>query len=83
MDDKSLEFPKLLKQKQNEMGLNNIEFAKYLWRNRAWLAYVYNNDFNKAHKLAEHNMLKINELLGIPLEVMLEYNIQVVKNRGV
>ena len=82
MDSTQLAFPKLLKEKQKELGLNNKEFAKYLGKTRSWLTYVYGKDLSKTHKLAEYNMIELNNLLGIPLEVMLEYNMSIVKNRS-
>ena len=83
MDNRQLEFPKLLKQKQEELGLNNKEFAKYIGKTRSWLGYIYGKDLSKTHKLAEYNMIELHDLLGIPLETMLEYNMSIVKhNRG-
>lgn len=83
MNKNQLEFPRLLREKQEKLGLNNKEFATYLGKTRAWLTYIYNGDFSKAHKLAEYNMIELHNLLDIPFEVMLDYNISIIKNRGV
>ena len=76
-----LEFPKLLKKKQEELNMNNTQFARYLGRHRGWLGYVYSNDFDKAHKLTEPNMVTINRKLGIPFEVMFNYNMTISQSR--
>lgn len=81
MESNELRFPKLLKQKQKELGLNNRDFAKHIGKDRAWLYYVYCVDINKAHKLAEQTIVHLNELLDIPLDAMLEYNMVVIKSR--
>lgn len=82
MNNTEIEFPKLLKKKQEELELNNKEFAKYIGRTRAWLVYVYNNDLTKSHKLSDYNMVELNKLLGIPLDVMIRYNVAVVEARS-
>lgn len=82
MNNTEIEFPKLLKKKQEELKLNNKEFAKYIGRTRAWLVYVYNNDLTKSHKLSDYNMVELNKLLGIPLDVMIRYNVAVVEARA-
>lgn len=81
MEEMELEFPKLLKKKQEELELNNKEFAKYIGRTRAWLIYVYNNDLSKSHKLSDYNMLELNKTLGIPLDAMLKYNMAISQSR--
>ena len=82
MNKMEIEFPKLLKQKQEKLQLNNKEFAKYIGRTRAWLVYVYNNDLSKSHKLSDYNMLELNKLLDIPLEVMIKYNMAILEARA-
>lgn len=82
MNNTEIEFPKLLKKKQEELKLNNKEFAKYIGRTRAWLIYVYNNDLTKSHKLSDYNMVELNKLLDIPLDVMIRYNVAVVEARA-
>lgn len=82
MNKMEIEFPKLLKEKQEKLQLNNKEFAKYIGRTRAWLVYVYNNDLSKSHKLSDYNMLELNKLLDIPLEVMIKYNMAILEARA-
>lgn len=82
MSKTEIEFPKLLKEKQEKLQLNNKEFAKYIGRTRAWLVYVYNNDLSKSHKLSDYNMLELNKLLDIPLEIMIKYNLAILEARA-
>lgn len=70
-----MSFPKLLKQKQLELGMTATRFAKYIGRSRQFITLIY-SDSERLKKcgLSELTMYTINDKLGIPFEVMLEYN---------
>ena len=70
-----MEFPKALKQCQLKMHMTNENFSKYLGRSRAWLQGVYTkNPKIRKFLLGERTMFEINEKLGIPIEIMEQYN---------
>lgn len=70
-----MSFPKLLKQKQLELGMTATRFAKHIGRSRQFITLIYSDSENlKKCGLSELTMYTINEKLDIPFELMLEYN---------
>lgn len=70
-----MDFPKVLKRKQLELGMTATRFAKHIGRSRQFVTLIYSNSQNlKKCGLSELTMYTINEKLGIPIELMMEYN---------
>ena len=70
-----MEFPRIMKRKQWELGMTGVEFAKYLGKSRPWLMKIYCLRENSIkYRLSDLTMYDIEEKLGIPLDVMEQYN---------
>lgn len=78
-----MEFPRILKRKQWEHGMTGVEFAKYLGKSRPWLTQIYclRKD-TKKYRLSELTMYDLEDKLGIPIEVMEQYNRDVEEHNG-
>ena len=78
-----MEFPKIMKRKQFELGLTGGEFAKYLGKSRPWLTQIYclREDTIK-YRLGEQTMYDIEQKLGIPQSIMEQYNRDVEAHNG-
>lgn len=76
-----MEFPKLMKRKQWELGMTGEQFAKYLGKSRPWLMQLYclRKDAKK-YKLGELTMYDLEDKLGISIEVMEKYNRDVIEH---
>lgn len=77
-----MDFAKQLKKCQHEKHMSGEAFAKYIGKSRTWLQQIYSTNANvEKHALYELTMYELNEKLGIPYEVMEEYNTSVVNMR--
>jgi len=78
-----MDFPKVLKRKQLEMGMTVTEFAKYLGKSRQFLTVIYSkSDKLKKYKLSDLTMYNLETKLGISPELMEEYNDYVREHNG-
>ena len=78
-----MEFPKVLKRKQLELGMTGGEFAKYLGKSRPWLTQIYCLQENtRKYRLGEQTMYDIEKKLGIKHVVMEQYNRDVEAHNG-
>lgn len=78
-----MDFPKVLKRCQYERHMTNDAFAKYLGKSRAWLQGIYTtNPKVKKYLIGERTIFDLNEKLGIPTELIEEYN-QLMSKREV
>ena len=70
-----MNFQKTLKRCQLERHMTNDTFAKFLGKSRAWLQGIYTtNPSIRKFLLGEQTMFDINEKLDIPIELMEQYN---------
>lgn len=78
-----MSFESELKRCQYERHMTNADFAQYLGKSRTWLQCIYTNK-NDTRKfgLTGLTMYVLNEKLGIPFELMEEYNKKFSKPRG-
>lgn len=76
-----MDFITLLKNKQRELMFSTPEFANYLGKHRSWLNNIYNENGIK-RPLREGTMREIHNKLGIPREIMDEYNKEMLESRG-
>lgn len=78
-----MDFPKVLKRIQLEMGMNVKEFAKYIGKSRQFLTVIYSkSDKLKKYKLSDLTMYNFEKKLGISPELMEEYNDYVREYNG-
>ena len=78
-----MDFPKVLKRKQLEMGMTVVEFAKHLGKSRQFLTVIYSrSDKLKKYKLSDLTMYSLETKLGISPEIMEEYNDYVREHNG-
>jgi hypothetical protein len=78
-----MDFPKVLKRKQLEMGMTVVEFAKHLGKSRQFLTVIYSrSDKLKKYKLSDLTMYGLETKLGISPELMEEYNDYVREHNG-
>lgn len=78
-----MDFPKVLKRRQLEMGMTVTEFAKHLGRSRQFLTVIYSkSDKLKKYKLSDLTMYDLETKLGISPELMEEYNDYVREHNG-
>ena len=78
-----MDFPKVLKRKQLEMGMTVVEFAKHLGKSRQFLTVIYSrSDKLKKYKLSDLTMYSLETKLGISPELMEEYNYYVREHNG-
>jgi hypothetical protein len=78
-----MDFPRVLKRKQLEMGMTVTDFAKYLGKSRQFLTVIYSkSDKLKKYKLSDLTMYNLEQKLGISPELMEEYNKQVREHNG-
>lgn len=78
-----MDFPRVLKRKQLEMGMTVTDFAKYLGKSRQFLTVIYSkSDKLKKYKLSDLTMYNLEQKLGISSELMEEYNEQVREHNG-
>lgn len=78
-----MEFPKVLKRKQLELGMTGEEFAKHLGKSRPWLTQIYcRKETTIKYRLSDQAMYDIEQKLGIPHELMEQYNRDVEAHNG-
>ena len=78
-----MDFPRLLKMKQLELGMTVTEFAKYLGKSRQFVTTIYSKNPNsKKYGLSDLTMYGIHMQFGIPFDVMEEYNKEVKAHNG-
>ena len=78
-----MDFPKVLKEKQLEMGMTVAQFARYLGKSRQFLIVIFSNSPKlRKYRLSELTMYSLNKTLGIEQEIMDEYNKKVVEHNG-
>lgn len=78
-----MEFPKILKRKQLELGMTGETFAKYLGKSRPWLTQIYcRRETTIKYRLSEQTMYDIENKLGIPQHIMDQYNKDVEAHNG-
>lgn len=66
-------FEDMLKQKQIELGLTDIAFAKKIGVSRSWLCNFKNSN-TKKRPMNAVTISKVYKTLNIPIDVMDEYN---------
>lgn len=70
-----MDFPKVLKRKQLELGMTGGEFAKYLGKSRPWLTQIYcRKETTIKYRLSDQAMYDIEQKLGIEPSIMEQYN---------
>lgn len=69
----------IIKEKQDALGLNNVEFCKFLGMTRQWLLLLQYSEVKRPFN--NGTMALLSSKLGIPMETMIEYNKQVKLNR--
>lgn len=78
-----MDFPRVLKRKQLEMGMTVTDFAKYLGKSRQFLTVIYSkSDKLKKYRLSDLTMYNLETKLGISQELMDDYNEMVVEHNG-
>ena len=75
------DFEKKLKEKQLEMQMNNVEFAAHLGMHKSWLLKLWSRT-EPRHPLSEKTMSQIKNRVGIDYDVMLQYNEDIMRERG-
>lgn len=68
----------VIAEKQKELGLNNTELCKYLGVTRQWLCGV---QYGVQRVFNVSTCFLLNNKLGIPMEVLNEYNESIKENR--
>lgn len=76
-----MKFEEMFKAKQVEMEMNHAQFAKYIGRHRTWVMDLWNPK-KPRRPLRNTTMYMLHNRLGIPFEVMEEYNAEVLAKRG-
>ena len=70
-----MDFPRVLKRKQLELGMTVTDFAKHLGKSRQFLTVIYSkSDRLKKYRLSDLTMYNLETKLGISPELMEEYN---------
>lgn len=73
-------FERELNKKQMELELNNTDFANYIGMHRTWVMNLWNQNLPR-HPLSKKTMSKLYNRLNIDLELMVEYNKEILKER--
>ena len=78
-----MDFSKLLKRKQLEMGMTVTDFAKYLGKSRQFLTVIFSkSDKLRKYRLSDLTMYNLEQKLNIPQEIMEQYNRDVEEHNG-
>lgn len=78
-----MDFPKLLRQKQFELGMTVTAFAKHIGKSRQFLTLIYSNSPRlKKYRLSELTMYDLEQRFNIPKDVMEKYNEEVENHNG-
>lgn len=80
INDSEYEFEKELSEKQMELELNNTAFAEYIGMHRTWVMNLWNHNIAR-HPLSKKTMSKLHNRLGMDIELMKEYNKQILEER--
>lgn len=78
-----MDFPKVLKTKQLELGMTVTDFAKYIGKSRQFLTVIFSKSNKlKKYRLSDLTMYSLEQKLGISHELMEEYNKTVEAHNG-
>lgn len=75
------DFEKQLKQEQLRLEMSSAEFAKHIGMHKSWLLKLWSAT-EPRHPLSEKTMALINNRVGIPYDTMINYNEEVMRDRG-
>ena len=75
------DFEKELKQEQLRLELRSAEFAKHIGMHKSWLLKLWSAT-EPRHPLSEKTMALINNRVGISYDTMINYNEEVMRDRG-
>ena len=81
MNDLKYDFEKELKQAQLKLEMSSAEFAKHIGMHKSWLLKLWSAT-EPRHPLSEKTMALINNRVGISYDTMINYNEEVMKDRG-
>ena len=78
-----MDFPRVLKRKQLELGMTVTSFAKYIGKSRQFLTVIFSKSDNlRKYQLSDLTMYNLEQKLGISQELMEEYNDYVREHNG-
>ena len=75
------DFEKQLKQEQLRLEMSSAEFAKHIGMHKSWLLKLWSAT-EPRHPLSEKTMALINNRVGISYDTMINYNEEVMRDRG-
>lgn len=75
------DFEKELKQEQLRLEMSSAEFAKHIGMHKSWLLKLWSAT-EPRHPLSEKTMALINNRVGISYDTMINYNEEVIRDRG-
>lgn len=75
------DFEKELKQEQLRLEMSSAEFAKHIGMHKSWLLKLWSAT-EPRHPLSEKTMALINNRVGISYDMMINYNEEVMRDRG-
>lgn len=81
LNDLKYDFEKELKSKQMELEMGNVAFADYIGMHKTWLFKLW-NPAEKRRPLSEKTMAQLHNRLGISYDTMINYNEEVLRDRG-
>lgn len=81
LNELTYDFEIKLKKKQMELALNNVEFAKHIGMHKTWLMNLWNQK-QPRHPLSEKTMYLLHNNLGMDFETMVNYNQEIISQRG-
>ena len=74
-------FEKELKQEQLRLEMSSADFAKHIGMHKSWLLKLWSAT-EPRHPLSEKTMALINNRVGISYDTMINYNEEVMRDRG-
>lgn len=81
INDLKYDFEKELKQEQLRLEMSSAEFAKHIGMHKSWLLKLWSAT-EPRHPLSEKTMALINNRVGISYDTMINYNEEVMRDRG-
>lgn len=81
INDLKYDFEKQLKQEQLRLEMSSAEFAKHIGMHKSWLLKLWSAT-EPRHPLSEKTMALINNRVGISYDTMINYNEEVMRDRG-
>lgn len=75
------DFERQLKQEQLRLEMSSAEFAKHIGMHKSWLLKLWSAT-EPRHPLSEKTMALINNRVGISYDTMINYNEEVMRDRG-